>query len=68
MLGKIVSAYFYDVHNGLLYENKFKIVIEKISILFFKNIIHRDLRLWVEYKYHLKKKKKTKFISTGFNN
>ena len=36
LLGKIVSAYFYDVHNGLLYENKFKIVIEKISILFLK--------------------------------
>ena len=62
LLGKIVSVYFYDVHNGLLYENKIKQVIEKISILFFKNIIHRDLRLWVEYKFHLKKKSRQNLL------
>lgn len=56
LLGRIISVYFYDVHIGLLYESKFKQIIEKTSIFFFKNIIHRDLRLWIEYKYYLKKK------------
>ena len=54
-LGNMISIYFYDVHIGLLYIKKWKLLIEKISILFFKNIIHRDLRLWVEYKKLLKK-------------
>jgi hypothetical protein len=66
LLGSHISVYFYDVHIGLLYESKIKLFVEKISILFFKNIIHRDLRLWVEYKYLLKKKFRKNLLIPDF--
>ena len=55
ILGSSINVYFYDIHKGLLYTHKTKLMIEKISIYFFRNIIHRDLRLWVEYKKTIKK-------------
>ncbi len=66
LLGGSISVYFYDVHIGLIYEDKIKIFIEKLSIIFFKNIIHRDLRLWVEYKHLLKKKKRKNILIPDF--
>jgi hypothetical protein len=66
ILGPYINVYFYDVHVGLLYTPKIKLRIEKISIFFFKNIIHRDLRLWVEYKKILKNTSRKNLLIPDF--
>ena len=48
--------YTYDIHNGLLDVSRFKIFVELLVIIFFKKIVHRDLRLFVTYKKLIKKK------------
>ena len=55
---KSTHLYAYDTHIGLNYVSKFKILIERVVLYFFKNIIHRDLRTWVYYKKFLKNPKR----------
>ena len=64
--GHFLNVYFYDVHIGLNYTSKIKLFLEKFSLLFFKKIIHRDLRLWVEYKKIIKKKNRKNFLLPDF--
>ncbi len=65
-LGNIINIYFYDVHIGLEYASKIKLFLEKFTLFFYKKIIHRDLRLWVEYKKILKNKNRKNLLIPDF--